>query len=161
MFQRLFGCLLSIGVVCCLAGCGESKKAPKNATQLPPKQEVIPVKGVIHVNGAAGERVHCRLVPIILGDGIESPNVAGEMIAISNIDGEFNFRKYEGEDGVPAGKYFLTFTWPTMSMSTRGKGGLGQNDQLKGKYASIDGNTQKVVVEQGKPVDLGTIELKN
>ena len=70
-------------------------------------------------------------------------------------NGKFSASTYDAGDGAPEGEYSVTFEWNklnTVSMSFDG-------DKLDGKYNDPKKSTFKIKVEDGKPADMGKIEL--
>jgi hypothetical protein len=106
----------------------------------------------VYVDGqpADGLAVTCHSVA---GLDKESPTLSS---AFTGKDGKFEISTYESADGVPAGDYVLTFVWGkwnTISMT------YGGPDKLNDRYKDPKTSEFKVSVQQGKPTDLGRIEL--
>ena len=147
MFKKLFRCMLTVSAIAVgLSACSK--------TDEPFRKEAFPVTGVLTVDGTAPKspvKVTCHN----LGEmDKEHPTFSACMSAD---EGRFALSTYEAGDGVPAGKYALTFfigKWNAISAS------YGGPDQLKGRYT--DPKTSEVVfeVDGTGPVDLGTIALK-
>lgn len=154
MAWRRFGCLLAVLVVLSLPSCGGGAK--KKAAFKIDKVPVTPIKGVIKVDGNAQRGVQCRLMP---QDETKEKWKTRFFTGTTNEDGEFSVSIYQDENGVPAGKYALTFIWPTEVMRRQSRAEIERSDQLHQRYLSVKPDSKKIVVEDGKAVDLGTIEL--
>ncbi len=126
------------------AGCGGDDRNWK---------ETVPVTGVITVNGKPAEGVHVVFHPV---GGMDQAQPT-ETKAITDKDGKFAASTYVLGDGVPPGEYTLTFSWPQLNMISM----AFEGDKLKGKYDKPAKSQHKVTVESGKPLDLGTIDLKS
>lgn len=63
---------------------------------------------------------------------------------------------YEKGDGVPVGRYRLTFEWRQWNAVSMSYGGP---DSLKGRYATPKASKIHFVVRESTPVDLGTVLL--
>lgn len=131
--------------VSCTAGCGED--VDRNL------KETFPVQGALTVDGAVPEgavRVTCH---DIAGLDTENPSFSW---SLTKPDGSFELSTYEEGDGVPQGKYVLTFfwgTWNAMSMSFAGE------DKLANRYADPKTSQITFEVDGSGPVDLGTLRL--
>lgn len=144
--MRIESRLLSIVLCLCalsLNGCGNNG---------PPRKNTAPVTGRISVDGApaAGVRIVCHPEG---GMDQQMPSVSE---SISNENGEFEFATYEAGDGIPAGKYSLTFEWGQINPISNSYSG----DKLGGRYADPAKSENKIEVEEGLPLDLGEIQLK-
>ena len=119
----------------------------------PNRKEVFPVAGKITVDGkdpGAPVQVSCQNVD---GMDTQNPTVSGCLTAN---DGSFALNTYETGDGVPAGKYVLTFVWSKWNPISNSFGG---KDQLKGRYSDPQKSEIRFEVDGSGPVDLGTIAL--
>lgn len=85
-------------------------------------------------------------------EGTSAPIVPS---GLTDAQGKFSIGTYESADGVPNGTYVLTFAWGQVDMISGRYGG----DRLKGKYKDPQKSEFQATVN-GKPVDLGVIELK-
>lgn len=127
-----------------IAGCGGDSP--------PPRKEVIPVSGVVLVDGQAPSSplsVQCHPVA---GMDAAMPTVSQTQTAA---DGSFKISTYESGDGVPEGEYILTFEWGEFNVMSAQYSG----DKFNGRYSDPKKSGFKVKAEKGKPVDLGKIEL--
>jgi hypothetical protein len=75
---------------------------------------------------------------------------------LTQSDGSFSLNTYEAGDGVPAGRYALTFFWGKWNAISNSYGG---KDQLKDRYSKPEKSPTQFEVDGSAPVDLGTIEL--
>ena len=154
MFWRRFASLFVVLAIFGLPSCGGAKKkAPVSKLD---KVPVTPVKGIINVDGTPKPGIQCQFVP---QDELAAKWNGRKFASITNDAGEFNVNAYQDEKGLPAGKYAVTFIWPTETMKKRSQKELEASDQLKKKYLNVTPNSKRVEVEEGKPLDLGTIEL--
>jgi hypothetical protein len=71
-------------------------------------------------------------------------------------EGKFSLSTYESGDGVPAGEYVVCFYWGEYNLMSRDYGG---KDKLGNRYLDPKTCPIRVKVEEGKPADMGTIEL--
>src|SRR3954469_24030102 len=120
---------IALFLVVLLAGCG------KKHVWL----DTYQVKGAVLVDGKPAAKVFIAMHPKKVSD--ERPYVCnGE----SNENGEFVMSTFVTGDGVPAGEYDVTFTWPVRKnpIST-----LWEGDNLKGRYADKAKSTFKVTIE--------------
>lgn len=132
--------LLALGLICC--GC-----APEG----PPRKATFPVTGEVIVDGKSASGVTVTLHDLKGIDG-NQPTYSS---AITDASGKFSVSTYNAGDGVPVGDYVLTFTWGEFNMVSRSMEG----DKLKGQYNNAKTSEIRAHVEEGKPMDLGRIEL--
>ncbi len=139
----LLRCFVFLALV--TSSCGEKRDEGRKTT--------FPVTGRLLVDGKPpGSPVAVRCYPV---EGIDKkqPTVSS---AFTANDGAFQISTYESGDGIPEGKYILTFMWGKRNAFTMQYGGP---DKLKGRYSNKKKSQIKVTVTAGEPVDLGTIEL--
>lgn len=117
----------------------------------PSKKETIPVKGEVSVDGApvAGVLVQLHATADV------SAGKASVTMGSTNDKGLFAITTYSEGDGVPAGDYVATFTWPVLQLNQAAEA----PDRLKNRYKDPSKSTFKVSVAAGSPVDMGKIEL--
>jgi hypothetical protein len=122
--------LVALLLVVLLAGCGK-----KNGWL-----DTYQVKGVVQVDGKPAAQVHISMHPKKVSD--ERPFVCS---AQSDEKGEFVMSTFVTGDGVPAGEYDVTFTWPLRKnpIST-----LWEGDKLKGRYADKAKAVHQVTIEK-------------
>lgn len=116
------------------------------------RKPTYPVTGVVLVDGQPAEAVRITLNDV---KGMD-PNQPTFSETFSDKDGKFAVSTYEQGDGVPEGEYVLTFYWGTINPLNMQYGG---EDKLKRKYADPATSKFRIKVENGKPTDMGRIEL--
>ncbi|HUT89170.1 MAG TPA: hypothetical protein VMY37_06725 [Thermoguttaceae bacterium] len=116
------------------------------------RKDTMPVTGQVSVDGQPGDslRVTCHNVK---GIDTEHPTTSS---AVTDKEGKFEIATYEAADGVPEGDYVLTFMWGQWNMHSMTYGGP---DKLNGRYSDPESSEVRFTVEEGKPVDLGKIDL--
>ncbi len=121
-------------------------------TRYPNEKRCIPVTGEVYVDGqpAAGVLVACHPAG---GIDVNQPTVTQ---GITNAQGRFELTTYEAGDGAPLGEYRLTFTWQDFKVLSASFSGP---DKLKGRYDDAEKSDIRLTVVEGKPMDLGRIEL--
>ncbi len=139
---------LSVAVVMCLLtlGCSTARE-PEN------EKPVVPVTGVVHVNGAPAPGVEIKFHSKVQE---ESHRVFPK--AKTDAEGKFVAWTYRQDDGLPPGDYSMTFIYHgKLPPFTRAS---DAPDLLQGKYSDPENTEQTVTVpENSEPIDLGTIEL--
>ncbi|MEO2032891.1 MAG: carboxypeptidase-like regulatory domain-containing protein [Planctomycetaceae bacterium] len=143
-WRRRCVALVLMGGACLVShGCGSDRPAPPN------QKKVVPVSGVVTVDGVAVPRVRVKLNP---KQGRDSANPTSST-AITDDEGRFAVTTYYAGDGAPPGEYALTFTYIVDSS-------LKSSDAFRGAYASADSSQHDVTVgADDVPVDVGTIAL--
>jgi hypothetical protein len=141
MIGRLSRALFA-GLVLIQIGCGDSG---------PERKKVIPVMGVVHVDGKPAE-----LLTVTFTDdkGVDK-DLPTYSSALTDTTGKFVGSTYEKGDGLPEGTYTLTFTWGTLNVFSK----TFEGDKLNERYDDPAKSQQKVTVQGDEPIDLGTIEL--
>ena len=136
--------LVSLGILTMAAGCGE---------QMPdgPRVNVSPIKGQVFVDGTPAANLAVKCHPIDGKDGA-IPSSSD----FTDNEGRFEIGTYEAGDGAPPGEYQLTFFWGEYNLMN---GQYGGPDKLKERYVDPEKSEHLVVVVEGLPTDLGTIEL--
>ena len=130
--------------IACVAGCSRSGD--------PSRKIVIPVKGIIIVDGQTPSSPVSIVCEPVGGVDVENPTVSQ---CVTNTDGSFALSTYESGDGVPPGEYVLLITWGKMNVISMSYGG----DEFKGKYNTVPKSPKRFTVEDGDAVDLGVINL--
>ena len=143
----LFGMLLTLG---CLGGGGAPK--PKD------KKEMVPVSGTVHVDGqpVAGINVMCVAEAMVNDEVVDAEYGSGHSGKTDDA-GKFTISSFFANDGVPVGKYKVIFRQGSEKARQQKKG----EDKFNAKFANSAKSTVEFTAEAGKPVDLGTIELKS
>ncbi|QDV50523.1 hypothetical protein [Gimesia fumaroli] len=124
-----------------------------SSPEQPFTKQTYPVKGKISVDGkepGSPIQIQCLSTGEI---DTEHPTASG---SISANDGTFELSTYTSGDGIPPGDYTLTFVWKKYDIMSRGYSGP---DKLKKRYDKPEKSKIKFSVVEGKPTDLGTIEL--
>ncbi|WP_298862867.1 hypothetical protein [uncultured Gimesia sp.] len=119
----------------------------------PYTKQTFPVTGKITIDGTepgSPVKVSCHNKGEI---DTEHPTISGCQTAD---DGTFEISTYTSGDGMPEGEYVLTFLWGKYNAISRSYGG---SDKLKKRYRDPKKSEISFIVEEGKPTDLGTIEL--
>jgi hypothetical protein len=119
----------------------------------PGSKQTFPVSGVVTVDGKPPGSPISISVHDEKGIDPDDPSVSSALV---KNDGSFTLSTYQDGDGVPVGKYTLTFfwgTWNAVSMS------FGGEDKLKNRYRKAEDSPVTFEVDGSGPVDLGTIEL--
>jgi len=137
--------LLLICSVCLLSGCSEPDKTGP--------APVYPITGKVTVDGESpGEALQISVHNL---DGYD-PSVESKPGGLMQPDGSFALHTYNAGDGLPVGKYALTFEWKTLNMVSMSHSG---EDRLKQRYANVEDSPKEFEVDGSGPVDLGTIPL--
>jgi len=137
--------LLTAAACGALQGCTE---------QLPdgPRVPTFPVSGQVMVDGRPAEMLSVKAEP-----AFEKPAEVPASSAFTDKEGRFSLSTFESGDGLPSGKYKLTFMWGQFNLLN---GQYTGPDKLKGRYRKAESSTHEVNVEGAdKPIDLGVIEL--
>lgn len=140
---RLYGLLLCMAAVG-LAGCGGEKPFRKSTSV---------VTGKVTVDGVAPTsdiQIECHPVN---GMDAKHPTVSQ---TLTGPEGTFKISTYQQGDGVPAGDYALTFYWGEFNLMSNAYSGP---DKLKDRYRDPQQSAIKLTVKDGKPTDLGIIDL--
>ena len=140
----------TLGCLACVAlcSCGGEETGP-NIEKVP----TYPISGQVTVDGSpvGNILVKCQTV----GES-KSGAVTPTVSATTDAEGRFEIGTYTTGDGAPEGEYVLTFVWQERELLS---GRFGGEDKLKGRYSDPKKSEIKVVVEKGKPNDLGAIAL--
>ncbi|MFO0845021.1 MAG: hypothetical protein U0797_21965, partial [Gemmataceae bacterium] len=114
---------------------------------------VFPVKGSVLVGGKPAEKAQVIFHPVNDADP-KAPRATGEVAA----DGSFSLSTYTAGDGVPAGEYAVTVTWPEGSSTIGGDADSGA-DRLGGRFSNPRTTTLKARVHEAA-TDLPPFKLK-
>jgi hypothetical protein len=142
-------CGLWIIPVCLLilaTGCREEAK--------PFQKVVVPVKGKVTVDGKAPTSPIKIDVHYLGAPDMEHPTASS---GLTGEGGEFSLSTYDSGDGVPVGEYALTYFWGDFNLVSMNYGG---KDKLNRRYSKAADSVSKFKAEEGKPIDLGVVELK-
>ena len=115
------------------------------------RKATYPITGEVHVDGQPAADL------AVTFHNVNGMDTAEPTLTATRTDenGKFSASTYDAGDGAPEGEYSVTFEWNklnTVSMSFDG-------DKLDGKYNDPKKSTFKIKVEDGKPADMGKIEL--
>lgn len=140
---------LGLSILCLgLTGCDPGAPAP-----IDPKA-VVPIKGVIQLDGVPTEKISVILHPKDLGeDGRNDTPSRG----LTNADGKFAITTYYQDDGAPIGEYSITFKQELLTHLKPAP------DELQGKYSNPATSNHTVTVkgdEGEEGIDMGLIELE-
>lgn len=133
-------------------------------TERPATPPTFPVTGTIHIDGKPTAGVRVFMVDPQTAPAVIDPNLGAPHQAVTNSEGKFQITTYYAGDGAPAGSYVLCFFW----QGTPKEVPFGIPDDVpvdrtaqrfNNKYSEPGRSKHKVTVEEGKPVDLGVIEL--
>jgi hypothetical protein len=154
LIQRIAG----LGMLCLLCGlltsCSEEIPQPAEQKKVP----VTPVTGTITVDGAPQAGIEIGCVPV---GTFSYGDLSAKMLhGTTNEKGEFALGTYDLSDGVPAGEYSLTFSWPIISLIKQEDTKKAKSDRLKGKYSTAKNSPKKIKVEEGKPLQVEALDLK-
>ncbi len=142
--NRIAG-LACAGLFVFILGCG---------SEAPYRKPTSPVTGKITVDGTPpGLAIQIQCHP---SGGMDATHPSFSQTE-SDAEGNFKISTYDEGDGMPAGEYTLTFKMQEFNVMSRDYSGP---DQLGGRYSDPATSTFKVNVTEGKPTDLGVIELK-
>jgi hypothetical protein len=152
--------VLAVLLQCCwMAGCGGG--GPKPPETVP----TFPVTGVVKIDGKPTPMVRVLLFPIDKIPEWFDPRLAAPHWAATDPEGKFKITTYVSGDGAPVGEYAVFFHWEGNPKIVP----LGDPDEIpvdpvaakfNAKYANLmKPQLPTVKVEEGKPTDMGTLEL--
>ncbi len=107
------------------------------------KWSTVSVIGKVRINGIPTGNIAITATPL---PGAE---IAYPITTHSKEDGTFEFATNRPADGLPIGTFKLTFNVPSG----------GSSDQQNGSDSDVERSKHEFLVESGKSLDLGTIEL--
>ncbi len=128
--RTLSGCLVALFIV---AGCGEHRA----------RTPVYPVHGKLTIEGvaAAGATIFFHPATVIDASPLRP-------LAIVDADGGFSPTTYEHGDGLPAGDYIVTASWPLVVVNELGESNAG-DDRLKHRYSDPTRPVARIKVVPG------------
>ena len=139
--------LITLSVVGFLAfttvGCGNKH---------PNEKQVFKIKGIVTVDGKPVSDIQVALHDKAGPDNKKPTYPQG----FTDAEGKIRISTYEEGDGAPGGEYNVTFAWQEFNLMTRSYGGP---DKLNKKYADPKTTPFSVTLAEGKPNDIGTVEL--
>lgn len=144
-----------------LTGCGP-KAAPPPVT--PP---TFPVTGTIHIDGKPVAGVKVMLFPGTDQIKVYDPIMGSPHQGTTDDTGKFAITTFYANDGAPVGDYQVLLYWPG-ELTIMPLGGDPDSPQalppaavrFNKKYSDQHKPYKTIKVEDGKPLDLGTLELK-
>lgn len=139
----------------CLTSCGKPATGP-NLKKVP----LGKVEGTVTVDGNPEANIIVKCVPEGDFPYKDKAEIASSMSAVTDMNGKFKLTTYETGDGVPAGKYALTFDWqPLVLAKQQDEATTAKADRFKGKYATAAKSPLKITVEENKSQVLDPIDL--
>jgi hypothetical protein len=153
LIQRVVGFGMLCALCCLLSSCSEEIPQPAEQKKVP----VTQVTGTITVDGAPQAGIEIGCVPI--GTFSYGDLSAKALHGITNEKGEFALGTYDLSDGIPAGEYSLTFSWPLVTLIKQDDAKRAKSDRLKGKYSTAKKSPKKIKVEEGKPLQVDALDL--
>lgn len=148
--QQSVTCVLFCGI-CLMVGCGGDPALSRLDEAIPNRKTVVPVTGVVLIDGAPVRDLTVRLV----NEDATAPTSADPK-AVTNAEGKFKFTTYLDGDGVPPGKYRLLVE----QLDRQGSGGWGNTDRLKNRFNHLSDPATTVAVAEGAPVTDLKLELQ-
>lgn len=144
---------------CWLAGCSSGAKPPETVP-------TFPVSGVVHIDGKPAAAVKVMLFPADkLPEGYD-PNVGSSHQGLTDPEGKFKITTYYAGDGAPVGEYVTSFHWAGNNIGAQLTDPDAPTvDPTTARFNKKYGDPWKpqvpnVKVEDGKPTDVGTLDLK-
>ncbi len=137
--------MATIGMlVLATVGCGGNK--------YPNEKQVFKIKGTVTVDGKPVEGIQVALHDKAGPDNQQPTYPQG----FTDADGNIRISTYVEGDGAPAGDYAVTFAWQEFNLMSRSYSGP---DKLNKKYSDPKKTPFSVSLGEGKPNDLGNVEL--
>ena len=126
--------------VTAMIGCGTGQKGGE-------REPTFPILGIVEIDGQPEQQVK------VLCHAVEGGKAPGS--AYTDADGKFSIGTYEAADGVPAGRYNLTFTWGQINLMT----GRYEGDKLNERYSDPEESEITVTVIGGEENELVRVSL--
>ena len=140
---RLLALSTVVLFVCGAIGCGDKH---------PNEKQVFKIKGIVTVDGKPQTDIQIALHDKAGPDNKQPTYPQG----FTDAEGNIRISTYEEGDGAPAGDYNVTFGWQEFNLISRSYGGP---DKLSKKYSDPKKTPFSVILGEGKPNDLGKVEL--
>jgi len=156
--NRRFFVLIGLLPALWLPGC--VKSVPPPAT--PP---TFPVTGVVKIDGKPTSGVKVMLYPNE-ETKIYDPLVGSGKQGITDAEGKFSITSFYAGDGAPVGEYKVLFYWAGNNTAAQffDPDAPVAADPAAARFNKKYGDPRKpfktIKVEEGKPTDLGTLDLK-
>ena len=140
-----------------IVGCGaKTHQFPKDTRKL------TPVTGILKIDGQAASGISILMMPVaFVQDRLYPRDMTVDSRAMTDKDGKFSISTIERPDGAPAGSYVLLFRKIPMGDLAPDPKTAEAEYAFYEKYSNPSKSEHKVTVEDDKPVDLGTIELRS
>lgn len=160
MIRRRF-VLLAVIQMFALGGCWGGN------TYEPETPPTAPVTGTVTLDGKPTPGILVLLFPADNPPDVVDPNVLSLSRGGTDANGKFEITTFKSGDGAPVGEYLVAFYWAgNPKIDPLANADEQPVDPAAAKFNKKYGNASKsildpVKVEEGKPVDLGVIELKS
>jgi len=131
------------------------------------KKPVFPVSGIVHIDGKPVANVNLFLSPQDAAPSDQTTIYTASANAVTDEAGKFSFGTYAAGDGLPVGNYVISFYWdggvviPMIRDNDDPPKLTPAADSFNRKYGTPANSKQQFTVEDGKPVDLGVLDLKS
>ncbi len=133
------GSCVCIALTLIVAGCSKPTRGGL-------REKTFPLTGLIEVDGTPAEGVEVQCNPDPGNKAVKYP-----VSATTDKDGRFTVATYQKGDGLPAGKYVMTFSWM--------EPGLSPKDRLKGAYTDPKKSKHSVTITEGEKTEVEDIAL--
>ena len=131
-------------VVGALMGCGGDSPQSRLEEAIPNRTAVVPVSGVVLINGSPVLELTIRLVQA----DAETISISDPK-TLTDAQGRFTFTTYLDGDGVPPGKYRMLVE----HLERHGSSGWGSTDKLGNRYNYITDPATTIEVKEGAPAE--------
>lgn len=140
---------------CWLAGCSDDE---------PQMEPTFPVSGIVQIDGKPTEGVRVMMFPADKIPDWVDPNLGALHQATTDAQGKFEITTYKTADGAPAGNYVVCFYWEgnpkVVPFANPDEPAIDPvAATFNRKYGNPAKSEIKPTVEEGKPTDLGTLQL--
>lgn len=152
MRMRQVALLMSASLLLAQASCGAKPDSVEFGKRVPCDK----VTGQVYVDGEPAEGVRINAISTAPPNKTEKID-PGSKTGVTDKDGKVSFTTYRQDDGLPAGEYALVFIWDPGANMPRPSGRV--DDKLNHLYDTVARSPRKIVVEKGKPLDFGRIDL--
>lgn len=140
-----------------LVGCsGKPHAFPKDTRKL------TPVTGIVKIDGQAAAGISVLLMPAASAvDRLYPRDLSVDSCAFTDDSGKFSITTIGRPEGAPAGSYSVLFRKiPLGDLAPDPKTAEAEYAFYE-KYSNPAKSEHKITVEDDKPVDMGTIELRS
>lgn len=157
--MRVARVLMVVCVVQTLAivGCSpKPREFPKDTRKL------TPVTGIVKIDGEPASGISVLLMPEESAQDTVFPrDLSVDSFALTDKDGKFSISTIGRPEGAPAGKFVMLFRKLQLGDLAPDPSTADADNAFLEKYSNAARSEHKVTVEEGKPLDLGTIELQS